>query len=472
MFWIYASNATRFELAYRDIAEGLNLPGRNDPKTNILSLVSRWLSNNENCLWLMIIDSADDDTILVQPDGTPLIDSVPQTKNGSVIVTSRSSNAAINLIGEFENIINVEPMEPEEALNVLKNKVPFNDSSNKDAETLVQSLEYIPLAITHAGSYIRMRSQRITIFKYLQMLKESEESLAKLLNNSDVRDLRRDHSARNAVLATWQISFEQIRKSKPESSNLLALMSMFDRQGIPEYLLQHDTSQAQFEDAVAPLINFSLIKEGREKSSFEMHRLVQVSTRDWLELNNNLELWTMKSLEIMARMFPEGDYETWVRCQALFPHAKEVMNRIMRTNEGSLHGANLAHKLGRYLMLSGDFSEAEVMHRRAIKGREKVLGLDNPDTLAAVSNLSLTLERQGNYKEAEAICRQILKAREKTLGLKHLDTITTVNNLGSILWRQGRYLEAEQILQRALKERENILGLEHPDTFTTVSNLA
>lgn len=36
-------------------------------------------------------------------------------------------------------------------------------------------------------------------------------------------------------------------------------MSMFDRQGIPEDLIREDKSEMEFEDAVALLLNFSLV---------------------------------------------------------------------------------------------------------------------------------------------------------------------------------------------------------------------
>jgi hypothetical protein len=36
-------------------------------------------------------------------------------------------------------------------------------------------------------------------------------------------------------------------------------MSMFDRQGIPEGLVRGNGDGLQFEDAVAPLVNYSLI---------------------------------------------------------------------------------------------------------------------------------------------------------------------------------------------------------------------
>jgi hypothetical protein len=60
VFWVHASTRARFEEAYKDIAERLELPGRNDPKTDVLRLVRNWLSDESNGQWTMILDNVDD----------------------------------------------------------------------------------------------------------------------------------------------------------------------------------------------------------------------------------------------------------------------------------------------------------------------------------------------------------------------------------------------------------------------------
>lgn len=53
----------------------------------------------------------------------------------------------------------------------------------------------------------------------------------------DAGDLRRDESASNSVVATWQMSFEHIREERPSAANLLLSISVFNPQGIPESVL-------------------------------------------------------------------------------------------------------------------------------------------------------------------------------------------------------------------------------------------
>jgi tetratricopeptide (TPR) repeat protein len=478
VFWIHASNAARLEQGYQQIATVAEIPGRDDPKANIFQLVYQWLCDARNGRWLMVLDNADDDSIFFSGNTSdergPLVSFLPQAAHGSTLITSRNGLAARNLVGSDGHVIAVQPMSEEESLALLRARIPATQSAGcgEDEKALVQALEYIPLAIIQAGSYIANRSPRVMVSRYLQLFRESEANQTHLLLHEDAKDLRRDHSIRHAVITTWQLSFEQIRHDRPAATDLLALMSMFDRQGIPEGLVRGDGNELEFEDAVAPLISYFLVRVELETASFDMHRLVQLSVRKWLEIHLELARWQEKSRAIMAQMFPYGAYESWAECQRLLPHAKEVMKSISYEHEEDrLHVAAISCNCGLYLLLRGTYEEAEAMHRRAWEIREEVIGHEHPDTLISVSDLGLVLSRQGKYKESEAMHRRVLKAREKVFGREHYSTLTSVNNLGLVLDMQGKYEDAEVMHRRALEAREKVFGRDDPYTLTSVSSL-
>jgi tetratricopeptide (TPR) repeat protein len=486
VFWVHASNATRFKQAYQDIAAKVELPGRDDPKADILRLVYNWLCDERNGRWLMILDNADDDRVFSSPvadlegiaqeieaphEATTLTSFLPQTQNGWILVTSQDVVAAVNLVGIQFNVIQVDPMAEEEALELLKTRVSIGESCEGDAKALVQALECIPLAVTHAAAYIAIRKQRITVSTYLELFRESEENRAYLLNIQETRDLRRDDSVPDAVVTTWQISFEQIRKTNPEAADLLSLMTMFDRQGIPELLLYDGRSRLQFEDAVAPLTSFSLVKMQTGVQLFEMHGLVQLATRRWLELNREVHRWQKASLRIMAESFPSGEHETWSACQVLLPHSRKPLSYLSHDTEEMLHRATVANNTALYLFYMGEYVTAENISRSAMEARETICGLVHLDTLISFGVLGLTLEKQGKYEEAEAIHRRALEGQSKVLGLEHLHTLTRLGDLGLILQSQGKYKEAETIHRLELEEREKVLGLVHPATLISVGVL-
>jgi tetratricopeptide (TPR) repeat protein len=445
-----------------------------------------WLCDERNGRWLMVLDNADDDDVFFSTDQdtrgtaqaseamrqkTLLATFLPQTPNGSILITSRNSTAAFNLVGTHDNIAKVEPMGIEDALALLRTRVPMSRSEVDDAKALVQALECIPLAIAHAAAYIETRAPMTTISSYLRLFRESEANQARLLDAKELRDLRRDPSIMHAVIGTWKISFDQIQKMGPAAAELLALMSMFDRQGIPISLLQGQASRLDFEDAVAPLLSFSLVRMEIGRQSLEMHRLVQLSTRTWLEANKQLDGWKKESLRILAEVFPNGEYKTWAECRQLLPHARKVLDYNSEEKEASLDWARIASNTAWYLVYMGEYVRAAVFIRDAMESKERLLGVEHPDTLTSVSNLGSVLSRQGRYEEAEAMHWRALEGREKVLGLEHPDTLTSVSQLGSVLSSQGKYKEAEAMHWRALEGSEKVLGLEHPNTLTSVSNL-
>jgi len=447
VFWIHASTKIRFEQAYQEIADRLELPGRDNPKVNVLRLVYNWLSSEANGQWLMILDNVDDGSVFFGENDTvkgvsshdqvadlqpPLETFIPQSSNGSILITSRNLIAATNLVNMLGKIIEVKPMEEEDSVELFKTKILGDKSPESDLKELAKALEGIPLAITHAAAYIRSRP-RVTVSVYLRLFRESEVNQASLLNNNEIEDLRRDYSIRHAVITTWQISFNQIKRTNPKAADLLALMSMFDRQGIPERLLLNNIDQLQFEDTLAPLISFSLVREQVEGSIFEMHRLVQLSTRKWVELNKQLERWQSEAIKVITRLVPSGEYETWSDCQILLPHVREIMSFKVTAQKDLLSLASVNTKLGVFYILIGNFIRAESTLHEAIVIRKKELGANHPNTLTSVSNLALVLKKQGRYQEAELMNRRVLEVWEKELGANHPDTLISVSNLASVL---------------------------------------
>ena len=145
--------------------------------------------------------------------------------------------------------------------------------------------------------------------RYLEDYQKSDRKKTRLLDYKGGQ-LRRDWEAQNSIITTWQISFEHIRLKRPSASNLLSLISFFDRQGIPEVLVRKraetgnsyrsqedrdtlssregeddnkDSTSEQseddgFEDDVKILRDHSFLSVGRE-GTFEIYTLVQLATR-------------------------------------------------------------------------------------------------------------------------------------------------------------------------------------------------
>ena len=443
VFWVHASSTARFEEGYRKIAQRVKISGWDNPEANILQLVNNWLCNEANGQWFMVMDNADDASVFLLPVddkiGTnsnkaalseALSKYLPQSQNGSILVTSRSQDAAFRITGDTRDIIPVDPMDERVAVDLLRKKLQ-GDFNENDAKRLLHALDYMPLAITQAAAFISQRSPHTTISKYLQDLQKSDTDRARLLNKH-VTDTRRDGKASNSIITTWQISFENICKERPSASQLLSLMCLFDQQGIPKSLLNgryqelneiEDDSEDDFEDDIYTLCSYSLIGTDADATEFEMHQLVQFSTKSWLELRGEAEKWKEKFIATMDEEFPLGQYENWTKCQKLFPHVEKVLEYRPANQDYLQRWASILFNAGWYADEKGNYGIAEKMNKQAADVYKKALGPEHPSTLNSMDNLALTYWNQGRWKEAEELQVRVMETRKTVLGQEHPDTL-------------------------------------------------
>ncbi|KAH8651580.1 hypothetical protein BGZ60DRAFT_436624 [Tricladium varicosporioides] len=563
VFWVHASNAARFEQSFQEIANRVKTPGRQDPAANIFQLVYNWLSDDRKGEWILILDNVDDASFLIEArsigqDGQtngkesknlrPLVSYLPHCPNGSILVTTRSIDAARKLV-ERRNIIAIEPMNKEDSLTLLETKLGWHDGSNDTVELVVE-LEFMPLAIVQAAAYISQRVPRYSVREYLQDFQKSDRKRTSLLNHES-EQLHRDWEAKNSIITTWQISFDHIRKIRPSAADLLSLMSFFDRQGIPEALLrsrgeegtswqdqnksnsnnnctninisetdnnEDDTPQSSvgdgFEDDILVLRNYLFITINIDGTTFEMHRLVQLATRKWLEVHMQQERWKRQSIKNLYAELPTGEYENWAKCQTLFPHAQSAAAQQPEEQDSLRDWASILYNATWYALEMGKGVEAERMSVQAMKARKiifgqehndtinsiamvglayklrgqwdaaeglevqvmetskKIIGADHPDTLTSMANLASTYRNQGRWDAAEELDVQVMETRKKILGADHPDTLTSIASLASTFWNQGRWDAAEELEVQVMETRKKILGADHPSTLTSIANLA
>jgi tetratricopeptide (TPR) repeat protein len=413
----------------------------------------------------------------------PLAAYLPQSRNGAILVTSRSQDAATRLVGGYNRTKGVLAMDEEEGLQLLRNKLQ-DPPVEESAVDLLHALDCIPLAVVQAAAYINRRG-RMTIAGYLAEFRKDSKKRERLLK-WDAGELRRDESASNSVVTTWQMSFEQIQRERQSAADLLSLMSFFNPQGIPESALRRHSREATrgagledqedldsaLDDDLATLRAYSLVSMTADSDVFEMHALVQFCTRVWLSSSSDAEQWERRFVELMAQELPNGDHENWAKCQQLLPHVEPLFSTQPASEEALEAWAQVLSNAAWYLLNSGSYSVARHVAAKAVAAGEKALGREHQLTLGSLNTLGILLRIQGKYEEAETLHRQLLEWDEKNLGDDHPKTLTSVSYLATVLQKQGKYAEAETLHRRALEGREKKLGEDHPDTLTSVHNLA
>ena len=373
---------------------------------------------------------------------------IPRSPNGNIIVTTRDMRVGERLT-DRDKCIMVPPLTEQEAEHLLRSKLSEgHDWVEAEAASLVETLAYLPLAITQATAFIS--ENHCTVADYLEALQASDSDEIELLNE-DLPDPRRDLDAPSSVVRTWKLSFDLVRKRKPRAAEMLSLAAVLDRQGIPKSLLRRDSDRIiDFTTALGTLQSFSLINVEKGGETFVMHRLVQLCMQSWLEIENVRQLYENEAVGILSRRFPTGEHENWKMCELLLPHARRVLGYTYTSEDGQLCYASLCQNTSWYDWSQGRYESAFEAAEAAYSVRRKLLGNLDSASLASLEMLALVLRYQGKYEEAEAMNQRALDGYEKVLGKEHSDTLTSVGNLALVLQGQGKYEEAEAMNRRAL----------------------
>ncbi|KAK4182110.1 hypothetical protein QBC35DRAFT_536685 [Podospora australis] len=255
-------------------------------------------------------------------------------------------------------------------------------------------------------------------------------------------------------------------------AKLLSLMSFFDRQGIPERVLKDATRARSLNVAVDWKFGDGGGKPNdRNEDEFEMHGLVQLSTRIWLKAYKQQETFKQQYIKQRAESFPPGEYQNWGKCQGLFAHVQVALD--YRPDENTAERwATLLHNGGWYAWSQGRYDIAEQMADKAREVREKKLGKGDLVTLASIELFGLILKDRGRWEEAKKLFMQVMETRKTKLGAEHPDTLTSRANLASIYRNQGQWEEAEKLFMQVMETRKTKLGAEHPDTLTSMAHLS
>ncbi|KAI9148795.1 kinesin light chain [Paramyrothecium foliicola] len=509
IFWVPAVSLETFESAYRTIGRHLGIQGIDDEKADIKTLVKEALNQYDGSGWLLILDNADDWELLFTNE--KLMSYLPTSRRGSILFTTRNHQAGVRFDSRG-NLIKLHELEEPDARQLLLLDLDAGQIGDIQTTTeLLKHLAYLPLAIRQASAYLQ-ENTNITVSKYLSYCESSDQSLVALLSK-DFNDQDRYDVIKNPVATTWLVSFEQITRDKPLAAEYLMHICYFAVKDIPMALLPSGEHEQDQDEAIGTLTAYAFITKRRAGDRFDIHRLVGLVMRNWLQQRNLATARVTKTIELLGDVFPRPDHENreiWTaymaHVHAILEHrdlctdqmllqcllltvgcADEILGNYSRaapslqqalTLSVALRGvdhletADIIHHLAFGLHELGRFEEAKSLIDEVIDLRKKVLGQEHPRTLQSMYLLAQIIRESGKPREAAAIARQALDICEKNLGPEHRLTLDGMAETGYALTDLAQFEEAEILYRRALQAREKALGSEHPDTLRCLGGLA
>jgi tetratricopeptide (TPR) repeat protein len=156
--------------------------------------------------------------------------------------------------------------------------------------------------------------------------------------------------------------------------------------------------------------------------------------------------------------------------RAQFEPALVIERRVLGPENPKTIATMLA--LGATEEAQGKFPEAEALDKQVLELSRRVLGPESPTTIQTMNRLCSVYDYEGKYAEGEAIGTQSVEISRRANGPESPDTLSAMHFLAIIYYEQGKYPEAIDLGKQALELRRRILGPEHPDTLGTLNNLA
>jgi tetratricopeptide (TPR) repeat protein len=483
----------------------------------------------ENGGWLYILDNADDPGL----DLTPYL---PYCSHGTIIITSRNRRVGVLSTEHHLELGPMQEREAVETLcRAGRKPAPLDEAELSQAIRLVELLGYLALAIVQAGIYVHEMTPGHGRFTFSQYSSLFEHHRDRLLRQKGISSLDRYPHGVYATLdisymrlpdlcreflhlcsflrhtnipisifsSAASVDFEESWTLEPRPSDYqnvqIRLRQLFSRDG--------EWDQLQFHELIQKLNSFSLLStlSIRDILLLRLHPLVHSHARDKLAQNeipmyrqmvitcistgyqclpSNIRQYVIPHTGVIDEGKEDGvhindmmRFGQLISVQGDYRRAEKMFRRIADTFmvvQGP-DGKDLQMVYGWLadaLRNQGKWNEAEVLEREVLSMRQRIFGLEHPETISASANLACTLWHQGKWSEAEVLNREALAMRQRILGLEHPDTIHASAGLASTLQNQGKWDEAEGLQREVLSKRQRIFGLEHPDTISASGNLA
>ncbi|KAH5337583.1 hypothetical protein HBI23_011860 [Parastagonospora nodorum] len=481
IFWIPALSRDSFEHAYFDVARVLGIPGIDNDTVDVKQLVKAKLSSDTMGHWLMVVDNADNASVLVGDIGTnesedKLMDYLPHSRRGTIIFTTRTRAAAVELAES--NTLALKGLERVEAIELLHKRLgPGYHQQLERHEKLLQLLSFHALAIVQATAFINRND--ITLQDYTTLYESGEDDAIELLSE-DFEDQNRYREATNAVAKTWYISFEQIQKQDPVAAEHLFFMACTASNDIGANMFLPYYTKIEHVKAIGTLKAYAFVnerntqidasrKDSQTYKRFDVHPLVHLAIRAWLKAHQQWTVWLDKALARLVEIRLGGSYsdrDYWLAYlnhgmhMANFSEARKMENRI-----------RLLEQLGSCEVDLGRYRASEQSFRQAYEQTRDTFGEGDLKTLITRGNLARAIDFRGRWTEAEKILREVVSLLRKEVGEKSPHTLTFMNTLVGNILRQRKLDEAEKMVRECLPMYRDVFGESNDRTLTAMNQL-
>ena len=294
-------------------------------------IAALWQELRHRDRWLLIYDN------VVRPAAIEGL--IPPGGAARLIITTRYSDWP-----SWATEMRVETMPRDAAAELLLKR---RGGNREDAARLAHALGYLPLALDHAGAYLRRTGSSFT--RYTARV---EELIGKNVGEQA------------SVRATFDLAIQRATEERPAAESVLAFLSVLAPERVPLDIIDETiVTDAERDDALIALTAVSLVRLDPfpdETEAITVHRLVQAAARARNAAADGNRAIIEKAIRRLGQAFPDNGYSeprSWPRCEKLMPHALELREQA--------HRANIANHDFAFLL----DATANALHDRIRRGR-------------------------------------------------------------------------------------------------------
>ncbi|KAI9657065.1 MAG: hypothetical protein M1821_003231 [Bathelium mastoideum] len=464
VIWISATNMDVINQSYLDIVKRLQIPGWSDGQSDKKVLLQQYLSQDSAGHWLLIFDNADDIDMWVNKDqaGLTLRSYLPSSNRGHILFTTRDRKTGVSLADP--DVLTIGEVDEEMGIELLRTRLMNKGLINERQDTLelLSACTHLPLAIVQAAAYINMNG--IAFSQYISLLAEQEQNVIDLLSEEF-------EEGRKPVAATWLISFERIQNRNVLAAEYLSFMACVQPKAVPLSLLPPAPSQKEFTDAIGLLDAYSFVTRTDADRSLDLHRLVHLATRNWLQRGGNRSSWTARAIKRLNVVIPWCFYDDIMGWRLHSPHAQYVFRSDSETNETEA-GVRLRLRVAHGLLSERRLNEAERLFVETWDISSRVCGVNHENTFFSMDGLARTYNPQRRVEEAEELAERTVGMTGRVLGNKADLTLACELTLLEVYIRQKRLDEAESLGKQIIDMSTQVLGNESTTRLYAMLRLA
>ncbi|MFC6082636.1 FxSxx-COOH system tetratricopeptide repeat protein [Sphaerisporangium aureirubrum] len=495
LWWISAGRPELLGEQFGGLARelGLEIPG--DVRSMRGALFDEMRARGH---WLLIFDGA--------PDAAAIQAYVPASDAADVLITSRSPEWS-----SLATPLPLGPLTPEESRDLLAELL--DGALAAQAAPIAETLGHLPLAVAQAALFLQ--DAPLDPAGYAG---ELSSRTAAALDTEPVPGYGQTLSA------AWSLGLDSLAEARPEAVDLLRACAFLADAPVPLDLLAAgaDGLPWTLPAVAADRIRLTAVAKAAARSgllriegtALRVHGLLQAFLRDTTPTP------APDLRPVLARAHPGDprDPGSWPGYGSLLPHVlaldlpgspdpachrlyldalhylavrgdtRTVRDLTTAARARWLIGAgpDAGPVLEAMSLLSrahydlGEFRRARELDQEVYDRRARLLGPDDPATLAAGHNLAGDLSALAGggdvpaevAERASALLDTVVAARRRVLGGRHPETLRSAHNLASELRTQGRPGPARELCEEALAGLTEELGPDHPDTLRSAHLLA